>query len=85
MIVLIINLAVRVIEALIFIRIILSWVMPGGGQNNEFGKFINDLTEPLLAPFRVVLPLGNMGGLDLSPIILLFILDIVRNFVVRML
>lgn len=80
----IIDLVYTIIQALIFIRIIISWVMPQA-RENEFVKFINNLTEPLLAPFRLVIPVGRMGGMDLSPLILLVVLNIVRNFLVKIL
>ncbi|OQY06771.1 MAG: hypothetical protein B6I28_06050 [Fusobacteriia bacterium 4572_132] len=78
----ILNLIIRTIEALIFLRIIISWIMPQN-RGNEFVEFINGITEPILAPFRVILPLGRMGGLDLSPIVVLFLLDILKNVLFR--
>ena len=62
----------------IFIRVILSWVAQGG--HNPATAIITTLTEPVLRPFRRVLP--AMGGFDLSPIlaiILLLALTIVIN------
>lgn len=55
--------------------VILSWLLAFNVINysNPFVKSVwqavNAVTEPLLAPIRRVLP--NMGGLDLSPIVLL--------------
>lgn len=62
----------------IFIRIILSWISQGG--YNPATAIITTLTEPLLRPFRRVLP--PMGGFDISPIfavILLLAATIVVN------
>jgi len=78
------NLVIRIIEALIFIRIIISWIMPQN-RKNEFVDFINGITEPMLAPFRIMMPLGKMGGLDLSPIVLLILLDVLRSVLFRIL
>jgi YggT family protein len=44
---------------------------------------ISRVTEPLFAPIRRILP--NMGGLDLSPLILLLGLEFLRRFVIEML
>ncbi len=44
-------------------------------------NFLNAVTEPLLQPIRRVLP--NLGGVDLSPIVLLLILSLVRNLIVE--
>ncbi len=62
----------------IFIRIILSWISQGG--YNPATAIITTLTEPLLRPFRRLLP--PLGGFDLSPIfavILLLAATIVVN------
>ncbi len=62
----------------IFIRIILSWISPG--SYNPATAIITMLTEPVLRPFRRLLP--PMGGFDISPIfaiILLIAVTIVIN------
>ena len=43
--------------------------------------FLNRITEPALAPIRRVLP--PMGGLDLSPLVLIIGLQILSSFLVR--
>lgn len=62
----------------IFIRIILSWV--GQGGYNPATAIITTLTEPVLRPFRRIVP--AIGGFDISPIfavILLMAATIVVN------
>ncbi|MDH3266942.1 MAG: YggT family protein [Gammaproteobacteria bacterium] len=54
----------------IFIRVILSWVAQGA--YNPATAIIATLTEPVLRPFRRLLP--PMGGFDLSPIIAIILL-----------
>lgn len=49
---------------LIIIQVILSWVSPGYNPNTEI---FNQITNPILAPFRRMVP--PMGGFDLSPIV----------------
>ena len=59
----------------VFAAVIVSWVqLP---PNHVIVSVLGGLTEPLLAPIRRVLP--EMGGLDLSPLVLLFGLRIVRG------
>ena len=48
----------------ILAMIILSWVAPGG--NHPAVMLLYQLTEPVMAPFRKIIP--PLGGLDLSPI-----------------
>jgi len=55
---------------IIFIQIILSWVAPQ--QYNPMIILLNQISEPILAPARKIVP--PMGGLDLSPTIVLLIL-----------
>jgi YggT family protein len=61
---------------------LLSWIKAG----SEAGYFLGRLVEPLLQPFRSVLP--QIGGIDLSPLALLVflqILEIVINHLTGML
>ncbi len=62
------------IFVVVFIRIILSWIP---NTSNAFTQIIYDITEPLLKPFRFFNPKNS--PLDLSPIILLILIEILRN------
>jgi YggT family protein len=71
---------------LIFARILLSWIprMPYNPTLSAVVNFIHEVTDPYLNLFRRVLPPVGGGGfaLDLSPIIAVFVLIIVRAIVV---
>jgi YggT family protein len=54
--------------------IILSWIAPGG--NNPALYLLHQITEPVMAPFRKILP--PMGGLDLSPILVFILINIIQ-------
>ena len=54
----------------IFIRIILSWIAQGA--YNPATAIITTLTEPVLRPFRRLIP--PMGGFDISPIFAIILL-----------
>jgi len=58
-------LLVTVMWLLVFARVILSWTNPMGGGG--LVAFVYQVTEPILAPIRRVLP--PTGGLDWSPLI----------------
>lgn len=58
----------------IFIHIVLSWVAPG--TYNPATAFITMLAEPVLRPFRRIVP--SLGGLDISPIFALILLQVIR-------
>jgi len=62
---------------------IMSWLVAFGVVNisNKFIRMVVDvlyrLTEPVLRPIRRILP--NLGGVDISPVILLLGLFFVRS------
>ena len=71
---------IRFCRYLIFATIILSWVVMFTQSRSPYIEVIQELAEPLLAPFRRILP--NMGMIDLSPIIAfltLYIIEIIMN------
>ena len=71
-------LSVNLFVYAIFIRIILSWIAPDA--YNPATAIITTLTEPVLRPFRRLVP--PLGGFDISPvfaIILLLALTIIIN------
>ena len=51
----------------VLVRVILSWVAPD--PSNPVVRVVIQITEPLMAPVRRLLP--DMGWLDLSPLIVL--------------
>lgn len=55
----------------ILIRIILSWVAPG--TYNPITALLTTLSEPILRPFRRIIP--AIGGLDISPIFAIVLLQ----------
>jgi len=66
----------------IFVRIVLSWFpIDPDGPIATFHGLLHLLTEPVLGPLRRVLPSVPIGQirLDLSPIIVLFGLQILRG------
>lgn len=63
-------------QFVIIAMVIMSWLIGFNviNRHNQFvdmiWRTVNALTEPLLGPIRRTLP--SMGGLDLSPLVLLF-------------
>ncbi len=73
----------HIIVWLVIIRAIMTWIRPGpdgpGGQTvMQLFQVVHQLTEPLLAPIRGLMPSGGMG-VDFSPIIMLFLLQFLRS------
>ncbi|MBS3969706.1 MAG: YggT family protein [Clostridia bacterium] len=75
--------AFRVLYFLVIARVILSWI-PIGNPNNTLVNFIYEITEPILAPIRRLIPRGSLP-LDFSPIIALLLIKIIEGFVIGLL
>jgi YggT family protein len=63
-------LSIRLFVIAIIIGIVLSWVAPH--NINPATMFIRTISEPLLRPFRRLIP--PMGGIDISPVFALILL-----------
>ena len=75
---------ISVYVLLIFGYIITSWIkLPYSTWLNRIQRFLYDVCEPYLRLFRRILP--AFGPLDLSPIIAIFSLYIVRAVIVSIL
>lgn len=64
---------------LIIIRALLSWVNPD--PYNPIVQILYRLTEPALSAVRQRMP--DIGGLDLSPIVVLLVIFFLQSFLVR--
>lgn len=64
---------------IIIIRALISWVNPD--PYNPVVRFLYQITEPVLYPIRRRLPF--MGGIDLSPIVVLLIIVFLQAFLVK--
>jgi YggT family protein len=67
----------------LIISAVLSWLVAFNVLNtqNRFvylaGDFLHRVTEPALRPFRRLIP--TMGGIDVSPVVLILALIFIRN------
>jgi len=77
----ILNFVVSAYTIVIVFRVILSWIQIPSLY--PVAVIVYKLTEPLLKPIRKYVPPYKMGGLDISPMILLIILMFINSFVIR--
>lgn len=78
----------RALQILIFIRILMSWFGPRVYSREtrwffQLQDLVFRLTEPVLAPIRNLLPMSNFG-IDFSPIVAAFLLDLVTRLLVSL-
>ena len=72
---------------LVIVQVVLSWLVAFNVINtsNRFvylvGDFLYRITEPALKPIRRLLP--TMGGIDLSPVVLILGLYFLRVLLLR--
>lgn len=65
----------------IIARVLMSWVPSGSAP--RLRSLLRDVTEPVLAPFRRMVP--RLGMIDISPIVAILVLDIVKAIILQLL
>lgn len=83
----VINTLITVYVWILIARVVLSWLI-GFNVVNQFNpairtidNFTRILTEPLLKPIRRAMP--DLGGIDISPIVLLLAIEFLRILIFR--
>jgi YggT family protein len=74
-------------QFLIFVRVLLSWVNTDPYRptiDHPLIRVLYQITEPVLAPLRRVIPPVG-GAVDISPVVVLIVLEILRRFLVGIL
>jgi YggT family protein len=80
--------AITIYIWLLIASVVLSWLVAFNVVNtrNRFiyvvGDFLHRITEPALRPIRRVLP--NLGGIDISPLVLILLLYFLRDLLFEM-
>lgn len=83
----IILLVLQIYIWLLIAAAVLSWLVAFNVVNTRnqvvatVGEFLFRLTEPLLRPIRSIMP--NLGGIDVSPVILILLILFLENVIVR--
>lgn len=77
----VVDLVFQVLVWLIIARCILSFI--NHNPNQPVIRFVYDVTEWIMAPFSRIIP--SAGGIDFSPIIAVFAIELVRQVVMRVL
>lgn len=78
---LIVNMFFEILTWLIIARVILSWIPHN--PDNSILRLLYEGTEPILSPFRKLMPKKGLP-LDLSPILALLVLQVLRQALIQM-
>ena len=74
----IVDTVVYILQIILTIRVLLSWLAPT--TRNDFTDVVYAITEPMLKPFRLILPVGY-SRIDVSPIFAYFALNIIKKLI----
>ena len=80
LLVLFINALAQLLVLLVIVSVILSYFMD---PYHPIRRSIDSFVQPLLDPIRRVVPL--IGPLDLSPLVLIILVQVVSNLLIRLL
>jgi YggT family protein len=74
-----VSLLFRALSLAVLIRVFLTWIPIN--PYNRFVQLLYQITEPILRPFRRIIP--PIGMVDISPIVALLVLQLVEQIVMR--
>ena len=69
-----------ILDLFVWARVIISWV--AHNPSNDIIRIIYKVTEPILKPIRDIIPASSIG-IDISPFILLVLLNIAESIALR--
>ncbi len=75
----VLNAVLTLLFWIILIRVLLSWVSPD--PYNPLVRALYQISDPVLRPAQRLIP--PIGGLDLSPIVVLLAIELLRIFLVN--
>jgi len=76
-----IHIAFEILTYIIFIRVILSWFPHNPYQ--PLIKLIYQISNSVLSPIRN--SISPIGGIDISPIIAIFMIQLIKNIILKFL
>jgi YggT family protein len=74
-----VSLLFRALSLAVLIRVFLTWIPIN--PYNRLVQLLYQITEPILRPFRRIIP--PIGMVDISPIVALLVLQLVEQIVMR--
>ena len=80
-----VNILVNILLIAIVARALMSWFPMPSSESPFFiiRQMINQITDPIIEPIRRIMP--SMGMLDLSPMVAMILLIVIRSILVAVL
>lgn len=73
----------QILTLLILVEVVLSWAMMLGARGispyHPWVRTLRRITNPVLEPFRRLVPPYKLQGIDISPILAILVISIVQN------
>lgn len=63
----------------IIVRALMSWFNPN--PENPIVRFVIEITEPVLAPLRRIVP--RLGMIDITPIVAMLLMGLIMDVLIR--
>jgi YggT family protein len=70
-----VELLFNILQFAIIIRALLSWFNPR--EDNPIVRFLFDITEPILAPLRRIVP--RLGMVDVTPLVAILLMSVIQQ------
>jgi YggT family protein len=76
----------QILVYLIIIEVLVSWAVTFGKVSSRaiWVITLRRITDPVLGPFRKVLPSRGLGGLDISPILAIVLINILMGLLTKL-
>jgi YggT family protein len=78
----VVNIVLTMVLWLVIAAALISWVNPD--PRNPIVQFLYRTTEPILRPFRRILPPARTGGIDFSPLLVILLIYFVKSLLTRL-
>ncbi len=82
------NIFLTVLSYFILVEVIISWAMMFGARGlspyHPIVRFVHNITDPVLAPFRMIVPPSRLNGLDISPMLAYFCIWFLQGFITQL-
>jgi len=74
-----VNILFFILQFAIIVRALMSWFNPS--PENPIARIVYEITEPVLAPLRRIVP--RIGMIDITPIVAILLMQVIESVLVQ--